>query len=79
MAYDASRQRSVVFGSTGGSSNRETWEWDGTSWSHDDPATSPTSYWEHAMAYDSARQRVVLFGGEDGRSVLLADTWVRLP
>ncbi|MGB3970091.1 MAG: hypothetical protein WBO45_25370 [Planctomycetota bacterium] len=70
MAYDAARQRVVLFGGFGGGG---TWEWDGTSWTQLAPAASPSGRWGHAMAYDAARQRVVLFGG--GSSAQLADTW----
>lgn len=57
MAYDANRQRVVMFASSG------TWEWDGSSWTHPSPAISPPSNSGHAMAYDPIRQRVLLFGG----------------
>jgi len=70
MAYDAARQRVVLFG---GSGYADTWEWDGILWVQRAPASSPSYRQSHAMAYDAARQRVVLFGGYGGG--YLGDTW----
>ena len=63
MAYDAARQRVVLFGGFGGGHLGDTWEWNGTNWTQLTPSTSPTARNAHAMAYDAARQRVVLLGG----------------
>ena len=64
MAYDAARQRVVLFGGAGNMTGYgDTWEWDGSDWTQRIPATSPSARSYHAMAYDAARQRVVLFGG----------------
>src|SRR5688572_5127818 len=71
MAYDAGRQRVVLFG---GNSGSDTWEWDGVSWAQQNPANSPSPRSGTAMAYDAARQRVVLFGGGIGFA-LFGDTW----
>ncbi len=71
MAYDAARQRVVLFGGYG--SLNDTWEWDGTTWTQHLPATSPSTRSRNVMVYDTARQRVVLFGGY-GRTYL-NDTW----
>lgn len=74
MAYDAARQRVVLFGQVEGVA--DTWEWDGASWTLKSPPTSPPPRGgiAHALVYDAARQRVVLFGGID-ESGSLADTW----
>jgi hypothetical protein len=81
MAYDAARDRAVVFG--GGADLRQrsdTWEWDGQRWLDVSPlAGAPPPRTEHAMAYDAARERVVLFGGwnrQASSSTNLGDTWV---
>ncbi len=72
MAYDAARQRVVVFGgvSVGTAAvSGETWEWDGTGFTRllpDGPGRAL-----HAMTFDAARGRVVMFGG----SPLNGDTW----
>jgi hypothetical protein len=76
MVYDGARNRVVVFGGLGPNGSRldDTWEWDGSTWIHHTPATSPAPRYLHAMAYDAARGRVVLFGGL-GPTGLLDDTW----
>lgn len=78
MAYDAARQRTVLFGGIGSGSTplTETWEWDGASWVQRTPAASPSARSGFSMAYDAARQRTVLYGGRafPGNSQL-NDTW----
>ena len=65
MAYDASRERVVMFGGDRTGAN-STWEWDGASWIEQTPATSPpASLSDFAMVYDAGRRRVVLFGGDN--------------
>lgn len=77
MAYDAARQRVVLFGGqNGGALFADTWEWDGVQWTERTPAQSPSARTDIAMAYDSARQRVVLFGGFADASTVLGDTWL---
>ena len=83
MAYDSNRGVIVLFG--GGYHDgthwvllNDTWEWNGTTWVQQNPATSPSTRYAHAMAYDSARGRTVLFGGchYDGTHwQYLSDTW----
>ncbi len=74
-AYDAARNRLVLFGgTTGAGTPNDTWEWDGTTWLQRFPATSPPGRENHAMAYDAARGRVVLYGGV-GATGPLFDTW----
>ena len=76
MAYDAARQKTVLFGGFdlyGIYLAGDTWEWDGSTWTQRRPAVSPTARANHAMVYDAGRQRVVLFGGANGQA--LNDTW----
>lgn len=63
MAYDAARDRIVMFGADydDPSSVFQTWEWDGATWGRAFPANSPTT--TGRIVYDSARQRVIFFGG----------------
>ena len=78
MAYDAARQRVVLFGGRNGSTtmaSNDTWEWDGATWIQRTSAISPSARFYYAMAYDVARQRIVLFGGGDSISGFFADTW----
>ncbi len=65
MAYDAARQRTILFGGSDpiGNSVGDTWAWDGSSWSELHPATSPGTRLLPAMAYDPRSSRIVLFGG----------------
>jgi galactose oxidase-like protein len=63
MAYEAVRQRVVLFGGTplaGGRLN-DTWEWDGVAWTQVADMGVGRSF--AGMTYDDARQRLVLFGG----------------
>lgn len=74
MAYDAARQRVVLFGGSDGATLfNDTWTWDGNLWTQDLAGLAPSARRDHAMAYDAVRRRVVLFGGNDGG--VLADTW----
>jgi hypothetical protein len=75
MAYDAARQRVVMFG--GQNQNTylgDTWEWDGNDWVQRFPTNRPPERVSSAMAYDPVRQRVVLFGGFSPASYF-GDTW----
>lgn len=77
MAYDAVRDRLVMFGGSTGylsSPTNETWEWDGTTWTKILTLVAPPAREDHALVYDSERERIVLFGGA-GTTGYLADTW----
>jgi hypothetical protein len=64
MAYDAARDRVVLFGGTAAAGYDDTWEWDGARWTPVAPSgVVPLARKGHAMVYDAARGRVVLFGG----------------
>lgn len=87
MAYDAVRQRTVLFGGSvfiGGpipgvvtQPMGDTWEWDGQNW--EQVATSgPRERAGHAMVYDSSRGVVAIFGGRfrtAAEDVRLNDLW----
>jgi hypothetical protein len=81
LAYDATRDRFVMFGGidAAGTLLGDTWEFDATtlSWTQRTPTSSPPARRQHAMAFDAQRSRVVLFGGTnspvDGET--LNDTW----
>jgi uncharacterized protein (TIGR03437 family) len=83
MVYDSAHGQVVFFGgvatidSTTGFQTyvyRDTWAWNGSNWTQEFPATSPTIRNSHAMAYDSAHDQVVMFGGA-GIGIVLGDTW----
>jgi hypothetical protein len=79
MAYDAARQRVVLFGGDPlffrESPFGDTWQWDGSAWSRAAPAQSPRARGGAALAYDAARGRVVLFGGTVSDTERGDDTW----
>jgi hypothetical protein len=74
MAYDSDHERAVLFGGLEnndvGATYADTWTWDGTDWTEQSPAHSPSPRGYTAMAYDAAEHNVVLFGGS-----LSSDTW----
>lgn len=80
MAYDAARDRMVIFSGDDGGQPSETWLWNGVSWTKA-PASpvTPSGRFLHRLCYDSARQRVVMFGGQVGEHVWewvpCGDTW----
>lgn len=75
MAFDTARNVLVLFGGdTSGGLSRETWEWNGVSWTLRS-VVGPSAR-EHASAvFDQARSKVVLFGGYNGVSTAYDDTW----
>jgi hypothetical protein len=81
MAYDSSRDVSVVFGgysaNIGDQDFGDTWEWNGTNWSQVNSKANPSGRIAPALAYDVARGVVVLFGGETigDDCVNMMDTW----
>jgi hypothetical protein len=81
LAYDAAQGQVVVFGGAGEPGGRccgyfgDTWVWNGTNWTQEFPADSPSARGAYGMAYDAAQGQVVLFGGSNGINPL-NDTWV---
>lgn len=77
IAYDAARQRLVVFGGRAQTAGLrdDTWEWDGHRWREIKVLTAPSPRFGAMTAYDAARRRVVLFGGEDSMGALQNDVW----
>jgi hypothetical protein len=75
MAYDQSREETVLFGGYGDHGYlRDTWTWDGSVWTRETPTHSPPREYEPTMAYDSRNGVVVLFGNDDNDA--RADTWI---
>lgn len=75
MAFDAVRQRTVLFG--GSSSTAllaDTWTYDGTTWTQHRPVQSPSPRAYASMGFDVARGVTVLFGGLES-SRFVDDTW----
>jgi hypothetical protein len=85
MVFDSARGRVVLLGVAPQSSYNspyvsDTWEWDGSTWTHAASGGPPARIW-HALAYDAVRRRVVLAAGRFISPVDppgfydLADTW----
>lgn len=53
----------VLFGGWTGSTNAETWEWNGSTWSQRTTATVPASRYGHATAFHAATGRTVMVDG----------------
>jgi len=83
MAFDGNRNKTVLFGGTGGGARCDTWEYSGGSWSNTIVAASagvcpvagsPPARQNLGIAYDGARKQVVVFGGYN--AAYLDDTWI---
>jgi hypothetical protein len=71
IAADEARSEVVLLGKNG-----DTWTWDGTRWTPQNPVHSPPHRVGEAIAYDSKHQVVVVFGGSSTESSnWLNDTW----
>lgn len=79
MAFDTAYGYVLLFGGQSStctfSQCSDTWTWNGSSWTQQQPSTTPQSRYGHQLAYDSVHQQVVMFGGVFGSSTL-GDTWV---
>ena len=79
LAYDPARGRLVLFAGRTITRDRQmrffrdTWEWDGTSWTQVDSA-GPAPRIHGAVAYDAGEKGIVVHGG-GGSNDLLRDTW----
>jgi hypothetical protein len=76
MAYDAARERVVMFGGLnfGGAIQDDTWEFDGSTWTQV-ANSGPAPRYEHSLVYDAQREKIVLFGGWASGPITLGDTW----
>ena len=72
MAYDEARKHTVLIG---GSSNTETWIWNGTTWSTKTVGTQATPVDFGMLVYDVARQELVAFGGYEAAGGVIDETW----
>ena len=74
MTYDAATRNIVLFGGFNGGPLGGTWTWDGSTWTKQHPATSPSARSGASMAYDAATGNAVMFGGR-GDNGLPSTTW----
>jgi len=85
MAYDAARQKIILFGgkSVQGDHLGDTWThtWNqtgnqtGQGWRQQLSTNNPTSRHGHTLVYDSTHNQVLLFGGQDAEGSYLNDLW----
>jgi hypothetical protein len=76
MAYDPAIGKLVLFGGFDLVDNSfhslsDTWTYDGTTWTQQNPATTPTA--QGSMAYDPAIGKLVLFGVHDSGGLVSSD------
>jgi hypothetical protein len=65
MAFDPANDTVVLFGGSGKSSTmRDTWVWNGSSWTQAHPSTSPPALSGAQMTFDPVSRDVVLVGAE---------------
>ncbi|MCA9923644.1 MAG: hypothetical protein KC421_14800 [Anaerolineales bacterium] len=76
MAYDNSRDVTVLYGGNGSGWPYEnsTWEFNGSNWTLVNTQLLNAVY-GMAMVYDSSRNQIILFGGSDSADTALAETW----
>jgi hypothetical protein len=75
MVYDAAMSKVVLFGGCCDQQSEllnDTWTWNGTTWTQEQPAVSPSPRADFGMAYHAKTKRVVIFSGEWGS---LTPTW----
>jgi hypothetical protein len=72
MAYDAARDKIVLF--SGAAASNDTWLFDGTTWTLAASQVSPPSWDQHIAAYDAERKQVVLVSYE-GTWVWNGQSW----
>lgn len=75
LAYDPSRQTTVLFGGAAGLRLLDdTWEWDGTSWLRRPLQPSPPARSQPALGWDAVNHRLLLVGGR-GPAGWRRDAW----
>lgn len=81
LTYDAGAKRVVLFGGDNGGGDccrinyNDTWTWDGSNWTQQFPAASPSARTDAAIAFDPSLGQVVIFGGSSTTAEGLNDTW----
>jgi hypothetical protein len=79
LAYDSNTHQVVIFGGQNQDEGfrflGDTWTFDGTDWTQQFPASSPSPRANFPMAYDLNIGEVVLYGGFSESAAALGDTW----
>jgi len=83
MAFDSASDKMVLFGgvstvkAAGATTTtvlNDTWTWDGTNWTQEQPITAPPGRFYSNMSHDN-QDRPTLFGGAVQSGAIFADTW----
>jgi hypothetical protein len=76
IALDPANGTTLLFGGRSGSQVlADTWTWDGSTWTAQNPATSPPALESASMVYDNIGHRIVLFGGIGSDGNATSATW----
>lgn len=76
MAYALTTGKCYLYGgSNGTTTSKDTWEYDGTTWTQLQPSTNPGERHTFAICYDTIRDVIVIFGGTDQSYVASGETW----
>ncbi|MCC6669541.1 MAG: hypothetical protein IT458_00655 [Planctomycetes bacterium] len=77
MAYDAARDRIVLFGGANAQGHlADTWEFDGTRWYQVMTSSAPPARADSRMVYSALLGGVVIFGGSNVTGIRYSDTWL---
>ncbi len=74
-ASDTATKTTVLFAGLADLNPNNTWTWNGTTWTMQNPSTQPGDRYGSPGGYDPTLQEVVVFGGGQG-GVDINDTWV---
>jgi hypothetical protein len=80
FVYDPKLGRSVLYGGWSGNYSRETWTWNGSTWTKVDSKKHPGFRALAMMFFDPVSQRTILYGGigrtsQEGKLIRFGDTW----
>jgi hypothetical protein len=79
MAYDAHRQKMVLFGGqTNSTYFNDTWEFDGTDWTNIPTSHTPDAQSALSMTYDTCQQKTVLFSTQGATWEYDGTDWTRV-
>ncbi|MCA8949706.1 MAG: hypothetical protein KDE27_09400 [Planctomycetes bacterium] len=78
MAANPVLGHAITFGGLASSQSfyGDTWQWDGSSWSEQQPAVSPSPRYRSMMAFDPVNVGILMFGGYGAVGPLTQDTWL---
>jgi hypothetical protein len=76
LAYDSTNHVIVLFGGNGSAGPQgDTWTFNGSAWTQQHPAASPSQRLGAMVVYDPTMPAVLVFGGKGPDGAVLGDTW----